>query len=84
MIRYADSCAHFEEVVGIEEASGLLEWLQSQPQATLDLSACSHMHAANLQVLLVKRPRIVALPSAPNLNAWLTAALAVEAEMLTA
>lgn len=75
MIRYEANCAYLEEVVGIEEASGLLEWLQNAPQGELDLQACTHMHAANLQVLMVKRPRIVAMPTAPNLYAWLSAAL---------
>lgn len=75
MITFEAQCARLAEVVGIEEASTLLDWLQAHPEGQLDLSDCTHIHAANLQVLMVKRPTIAALPNHDGLRSWISAAL---------
>lgn len=70
-IEYSDTQARLYEIVSVEEAEGLLEWLIKHPQASLDLADCIHLHAADLQVLMAARPRISAWPTDPQLAAWL-------------
>ena len=59
----------------VEEGEPVLAWLLATPGARLDLSACEHLHAAVLQVLLVARPKITKYPPAGPLAAALAAAL---------
>jgi len=66
-IEYKKLKANFCGVVGVEEAESLLEWLQEKPTAKVDLSACTHVHPANLQVLLAAKTRISAWPAGDNL-----------------
>jgi hypothetical protein len=61
----------FRDEVSVEEAEGLLEWLQKRPTAKVDLSACSQMHTANLQVLMTAKPDITSWPKNAELRAWL-------------
>jgi anti-anti-sigma regulatory factor len=61
----------FRDEVSVEEAEGLLEWLQKRPTAKVDLSACSHMHTANLQVLMTAKADITGWPKNAELRAWL-------------
>ena len=63
------------ELVGVEDAEHLLEWLLKHPRGRLDLAACTHLHAANLQVLMAARPKIAAWPRHEALADWLRAAL---------
>jgi hypothetical protein len=63
------------EQLSVEDAEVLLEWLLKHPQGQVDLSACEHLHAANLQVLMAARPKIIAWPQTPRLADWLLATL---------
>jgi hypothetical protein len=65
----------FQDVVRVEEAEALLEALQKRPTTKVDLAACTHLHTANLQVLMVARPSIDSWPQVPELRTWLEAAL---------
>ena len=65
----------FRDVARVEEAEALLEALQKNPSAKVDLSACTHLHTANLQVLIVARPSIDSWPQDPELRTWLEAVL---------
>lgn len=65
----------FHEVVGVEEAETLLEGLQGAPSSKVDLAGCTHLHTANLQVLMTGRPLIVSWPRDAELRAWLETAL---------
>jgi len=67
--------ATVQGVLGIEETEVLLEWLQSHESGQLDLSACTHLHAANLQVLMAAHPAIGAWPDDPDFARWLKGAL---------
>jgi hypothetical protein len=73
-IEYTNSTATFKESISVEEADGLLEWMIKNPKGKLDLTHCQHLHAANLQVLLVAKMPIVALPDDQGLRTWLNAA----------
>jgi hypothetical protein len=74
-IEFQKKCALFRDFVGVEEAESLLEWLQKNPRGRVDLAACTHLHAANLQVLMAARPTIAAWPKEANLLAWLKSSL---------
>jgi hypothetical protein len=74
-IEFKKDCAWFLDAVSVEEAEGLLEWLQENPSAKIDLSACSHLHAANLQILMAAKRMISGWPEDAKLRVWLEAAL---------
>lgn len=74
-IEYKKNHALFRDVVSVDDAEGLLEWLQNKPAARVDLGACSHLHPANLQVLMAANSRIAVWPNDPDLRAWLEPAL---------
>jgi len=74
-IEFRKKTAVFGEVVTVDEAEALLEWLQTNAAARVDLAACTHMHPANLQVLMVASPAISAWPRDESLAGWLRTAL---------
>ncbi len=74
-IEFKKNRAVFHDVVVVEEAEGLLDWLQNKPAAKVDLFACRHVHTANLQVLMAARPEIARWPEDMELRAWLESAL---------
>ncbi|MBK5966348.1 hypothetical protein CCR95_20230 [Thiocystis minor] len=74
-IEFKRNLAVFREVVSVEEAEGLLEWLQKKPTAKVDLGACVHLHPANLQVLMAAKPVIQTWPTDAQLRVWLESAL---------
>ena len=74
-IEYKKNQALFSDIVSVEEAEGLLEWLQNKRAAKVDLGACTHLHPANLQVLMAAKSRIIAWPNGADLRAWLETAL---------
>jgi hypothetical protein len=74
-VRYLKKHAALEGVVTVEEAEGLLQWLRQQTSPAVHLGKCSHLHGAALQVLLALKPRLVAQPADP----WLQAALGLPA-----
>ncbi|MBK1719072.1 hypothetical protein [Thiocystis violacea] len=74
-IEYKKNLAVFHDVVSVEEAEALLEWLQTKRTAKVDLTDCVHLHPANLQVLMAAKPAIQAWPTDAGLSAWLESAL---------
>lgn len=70
-IRYLKKHAALEDIVTVEDAQTLLDWLKKQPKPAVNLSKCKHLHAAVLQVLLVTRPQVTGDISDP----WLARAL---------
>jgi len=72
--RVAD-CAQCTGVVSVDDAERLLGLLQDDAPLTVDLSECTHLHAANLQVLMAASPAVVAWPSHAHFAMWLRAAL---------
>ena len=67
----------FEDVCTVEDALPLLEFLKAGEAAEIDLSACTYLHTALLQLLLTARPRLAALPADPGLARWIAALLAI-------
>ena len=74
-IGYKKNQAILTGTVSVEEAEGLLEWLLKKPSAQVDLSGCTHLHPANLQVLMAAGCSIGALPRESGLAAWVASAL---------
>jgi hypothetical protein len=74
-IEFKTNCLIFRDVVQVEEAEALLEALQKKPTLKVDLTACTHLHTANLQVLMAAKPRICSWPQDPELRTWLEAVL---------
>ena len=72
---YQRNVARFADTVGVEEAEAFLAWLHEHPKAKLDLSDCTHIHAAQLQVLMASRLPIAKWPHDAALTAWLKSAL---------
>ena len=71
-IEYKKSLAVFTDFVGVEEAENLLQWLLKNPKGKINLAACEHIHAANLQVLMAVKPQISVWPADEDLTHWLT------------
>ena len=74
-IEYRKKLAVFQDIVSVEEADGLLNWLSKRPDGRADLSACSHLHPANLQVLLAGSVKVTAWPQDTHLALWLRSVL---------
>jgi len=78
-VEYKGSRAVFSDVVGVADAEALLEWLQGKTGASVDLAACTHLHPANLQVLMVAQPAVDAWPTDATLATWLQSAMTAPA-----
>lgn len=74
-IEYMKKQAIFSDVVSVDDAEVLLQWLQKNPKARIDLAQCNHLHPANLQVLMAARPVISAWPVDTQFANWLKSAL---------
>lgn len=74
-IEYSKKTAKLTGFVSVDDAEALLEWLQRHPKGTINLSACSHLHPANLQVLMAACPPVQAWPQDAQFAAWLKNAL---------
>jgi len=70
-ITFNKNKAVFRDVVIVDEAEALLEWLQNKPSAKIDLAACTHLHPANLQVLMTTKTVVAAWPKDADLRSWL-------------
>lgn len=74
-ITFKKDRAVFYEMAGGEDAEALLEWLHKTPKGRIDLAECTHLHPANLQVLMAAKCRIAATPHDKTLADWLHTAL---------
>ena len=73
-IQYNNDTVSLDDAISVEDAESLLEWVQAHPSPKVDFSACTHLHAADLQVLMAAGIAVVAWPSDLSLKSWLTAA----------
>jgi len=74
-IVYKKNSAVFSETAGAEEAEALLEWLDKHPKGKIDLASCTHLHPANLQVLMAAKCSVSVRPADLALAAWIDSAL---------
>ena len=80
MIEFQGQRAVFTQVAAVEDAEPLLAWLLRTPGASVDLARCTHLHPANLQVLMAAATAVCAGPEDPALAAWIQSALQHTAE----
>jgi hypothetical protein len=69
----------FEGVCTVEDALTLLEFLKGSEAPEVDLSACTYLHTALLQLLLVVGPRVTVPPGDPSLARWVAPLLSDKA-----
>ena len=74
-ITFKKDRAVFIDDVGGDDAETLLEWLQKYPKGKIDLSACTHLQPANLQVLMASKRAIHAGPKDESLAVWINTVL---------
>jgi hypothetical protein len=74
-ITFKKDRAVFCDVAGGEDAESLLEWLQKHPKGKIDLSACTHLQPANLQVLMAAKCSIHAKPKDAAFAGWIDTAM---------
>lgn len=74
-IEYKKSLAIFSGDVSVEEAEGLLDFFVKNPKGKINISDCTHIHAANLQVLMVVKPIVAHEAKDMDLQTWLHVAL---------
>jgi len=74
-ITFKKDRAVFNNNVGGEDAESLLEWLQKYPKGKIDLSDCTHLQPANLQVLMAAKRSIFIMPKDKLLADWIDTAL---------
>jgi hypothetical protein len=67
-IEFDNDTARLQDIVAVHEAEGLYEWLLGQSSPKVDLSGCKHLHTACLQLLMLFRPKIVAMPEDEDLK----------------
>lgn len=70
-IDYLESEATFKEVVSIQEVDALMEWLLANPEGTINLKECQHMHLAALQALTYAKCQITEWPDDESLKRWI-------------
>ncbi len=73
-MRYHKKAIELADILGVDEAEGLLELLQQHPTAKLELQSCTHLHAACLQVLMAARRGVKTWPKEARLARWLQTA----------
>ena len=74
-IEYKKNKVIFRDMVSVEEAEALLGWLQDKSAPKIHLGQCTHLHPANLQVLMAARAKVASWPEDASLKQWLSAAL---------
>ncbi len=74
-IEYKKNQAVFSGMVTVDDAEALLEWLQTKSSVKVNLSACTHLHAANVQVLMAAKTPVAEWPVDTLLRALLETAL---------
>jgi hypothetical protein len=67
---FTETQARFEGVCTVEDALPLLEFLTGSAAPEVDLSDCTHLHTALLQLLLAVRPEVAVSPVDPSLVRW--------------
>lgn len=54
----------------VEDAEPLLQFLQSTPGASCNLTHCHHLHTAVVQVILAARPALIGPCGDPWVEQW--------------
>ena len=74
-IEFKKNTAVFINVVEVQEAEDLLQWLQKKSNTKLDLLNCTHLHPANLQVIMAAKAKVIHWPLDAIFADWLKSAI---------
>ncbi|WP_370261816.1 hypothetical protein [Limnobacter sp.] len=74
-LTFNENLATVQDTATVEDAEQLLGWALVTENPQLDLRACTHVHAAVLQVMMALEIPVLHAPEDPNFNRWLQAAL---------
>lgn len=74
-LNFKDKKVILSDVVGVEDAEALLEWLQKRPYARAVFSQCTYVHPSTIQVLLAAGVAVSAWPEDAELSCWLQSIL---------
>lgn len=69
-LEFKKNKAIFKEIVNVEEAEPLFEWFLKVKKPEVDMTECSHIHTAVLQLLMIFKPKLI-LPKDEGLKLWL-------------
>jgi hypothetical protein len=75
-IRYDGATVYCEAECMVEEALPLLEYLRTHWGAKVDMTDCSYVHTAVLQVLAAAAQEDLIPPASPEMASWVGAILA--------
>ena len=78
-VRLDGETIRLEGACRVEEAEALTALVQDHPAAAVDLSGCTELHGALLQVLLAQRVRTLGESADPFLARWLSPILSRQA-----
>ena len=70
-IKFRKNLLQLSDVISVEDAEPLLAGLQGKVSPRVDLSKCTHLHPANLQVLLAAGVTVHSWPEDLGLTMWL-------------
>ncbi len=74
-IEYKRNVARLQGVVTVDEAESMLAWIQGHKTPKIDLSECTHLHCAELLIMLAFRPAVTAWPADQAFGNWVKTSL---------
>lgn len=77
-INYSKRSVRLHGVITVDDAEEVHAWLRENPRARMNMTQCTHMHTAVLQVLISVRPEISAWPEAEDIRDFLHNTLPVK------
>ena len=69
-IVYSENEAILSDDIRVQEVDGLSEWLLANPNASINLRQCRHLHLAAVQALICAARHVSEWPEDPDLDYW--------------
>lgn len=70
-IRYEGNTIHMDSFCAIDEAEGMVRFLEEHSSPRVELTQCQHMHTALLQLLLSYRVELAGEAYNPFISKWI-------------
>ncbi len=77
-VSFGETTVVIDGACGVEDALPLLEYMQGNATARIDLRCCTTLHSAALQVVMAVANRVAVLPEEAFLSRWLTPLLGAD------
>ena len=75
-VAFTETVATLTDVVGVDDAEPLAQWLRTTLRPRVKLAGCTHLHTSALQALLAAQPTIASALTDPFLARWVGPLLA--------